>query len=225
MSDEHSMLFRNSSSALLVSICGAGEAHPQHPLYDAVLRACPDVSFLSFAAEKWNDSLSPWPAEAVRGGDAFGGKAADTLDELISVIGASKEEYSLDPDIPVIIGGYSLAGLFALWSAYQTDIFTGVAAASPSVWYPGWLEYASSHIINTDYVYLSLGDKEAKTRNRTMSAVQSCIEKEYEDLRSSPGIKNAVLEYNPGNHFTDPEGRLAKAFIWNIQQIKNNNHI
>ena len=31
------------------------------------------------------------------------------------------------------IGGYSLAGLFALWAAYRTDAFSGTAAASPSV--------------------------------------------------------------------------------------------
>ena len=57
------------------------------------------------------------------------------------------------------IGGYSLAGLFALWTAYQTDIFKGVAA-SPSVWFPGFAEYMKKNEIKTDTVYLSLGDGE-----------------------------------------------------------------
>ncbi|ERL11412.1 hypothetical protein HMPREF1248_0438 [Coriobacteriaceae bacterium BV3Ac1] len=31
------------------------------------------------------------------------------------------------------ISGYSLAGLFALWSLYQTDIFKGAACVSGSL--------------------------------------------------------------------------------------------
>lgn len=39
-------------------------------------------------------------------------------------------KYCTDKDRTYIIGGYSLAGLFALWAAYQTDVFCAVAAAS-----------------------------------------------------------------------------------------------
>ena len=33
---------------------------------------------------------------------------------------------------------------FALWSAYRSDAFDGIAAASPSVWYPG------NHFVDAD---------------------------------------------------------------------------
>ena len=49
--------------------------------------------------------------------------------------------------LPCIIGGYSLGGLFALWAARNTDAFTAVAAASPSLWINGWGEYAAAHPI------------------------------------------------------------------------------
>ena len=55
---------------------------------------------------------------------------------------------------PLIPGGYSLAGLFALWSVFRSDRFKAAAAASPSVWFRGWLDYAASHQPHADYVYL-----------------------------------------------------------------------
>lgn len=58
-----------------------------------------------------------------------------------------------------------MVGLFSLWAAYQTDAFAGVAAASPSIWFPDFLQYMKEHDIRTESVYLSLGDREEKTRN------------------------------------------------------------
>ena len=62
-----------------------------------------------------------------------------------------------------------MAGLFSLWAAYQTDAFAGVAAASPSIWFPDFLQYMKEHDIRTESVYLSLGDREEKTRNLVMA--------------------------------------------------------
>lgn len=42
------------------------------------------------------------------------------------------------------IAGYSLAGLFALYSIYQTDAFSRVASVSGSLWFPGIKEYVVS---------------------------------------------------------------------------------
>ena len=104
------------------------------------------------------------------------------------------------------------AGLFSLWAAYQTDIFSGVAAASPSVWFPGFIAYMKEHEINSETVYLSLGDREEKTRNPVMSQVGNCIQKGY-DWLTKCGI-NCTLEWNQGNHFREPDIRTAKAFAW-----------
>ena len=114
------------------------------------------------------------------------------------------------------IGGYSLAGLFALWAAYQTDIFEGVAAASPSIWFPGFVDYMEKSDLKASKVYLSLGDKEEKVRNPVMAKVGDDIRRAHAILQNKQIV--TTLEWNPGNHFRDPDIRTAKAFSWVINQ-------
>ena len=101
---------------------------------------------------------------------------------------------------------------------HQTDVFQGVAAASPSVWFPGFSEYMKENRIQANSVYLSLGDREEKTRNPVMAAVGDRIREAYELLQGQ-GI-NTILEWNQGNHFRDADKRTAKAFAWLLQQRK-----
>ena len=110
------------------------------------------------------------------------------------------------------IGGYSLAGLFALWAAYQTDVFAGAVAASPSVWFPEFIDYMKANEIKVKNVYLSLGDKEEKAKNPTMATVGDCIREAYAWLNEQ-GV-NVTLEWNQGNHFKDADVRTAKGFTW-----------
>lgn len=94
--------------------------------------------FAAVPVKSWNDELSPWEAPAVWGKESFGGNAADTLRFLAEqAIPALKQQFALPENVRIILGGYSLAGLFALWASTQTALFSGVAAASPSVWFPG----------------------------------------------------------------------------------------
>ncbi|AVM68474.1 esterase [Lachnospiraceae bacterium oral taxon 500] len=164
----------------------------------------PNFYLLAIKIDKWNDQLSPWPAPALFGKDNFGEGAKDTLEEILSLCA--------DKDKTYIIGGYSLAGLFALWAAYQTDVFHAVAAASPSIWFLGFVDYMKNSEIKADKIYLSLGDKEEKTRNPVMASVGDCI-REANVLLQEKGI-TTVLEWNQGNHFKDSDIRTAKAFAW-----------
>ncbi len=159
---------------------------------------------IAFCVEDWNRDLSPWEAPAVFGKEGFGGKGNDTLAEILT---ACK-----DLSGSLYLGGYSLAGLFALWAAGQTDRFHAVAAASPSVWYPGFDTYLREHPMQTDRIYLSLGDKEEKTRNQVMATVGDRIRwtGEYLDQQG----RTCILEWNEGNHFRDFELRMAKGFAW-----------
>nr|WP_294696317.1 esterase [uncultured Blautia sp.] len=88
----------------------------------------------------------------------------------------------------------------------------GVAAASPSAWFPGFIDYVKEHEIKSETVYLSLGDREERTRNPLMSQVGNCIQEGYDWLMKC-GI-NCTLEWNQGNHFREPDIRTAKAFAW-----------
>ena len=116
-------------------------------------------------------------------------------------------------EIKYILGGYSLAGLFSLWSGYQTDVFEGIAAVSPSVWYKKWIEYVEAGKPLSEKIYLSLGDTEEKTKHQILSKIGENIRKQYEILEKSENVKT-VLEWNEGNHFKNPDIRTAKGFLW-----------
>lgn len=174
-----------------------------------------DFRLIAVTVDSWNDDLSPWSAPAVYGKEDFGGRASAVLDEILEYV--SSMGLPADESVKCCIGGYSLAGLFALWAAYQTDIFSGVAAASPSVWYPGFTGYMREHDIRSGHVYLSLGDAEPRTRHPVMSTVGDRI-REAHDLLDLAGV-DCTLEWNQGNHFAEPDVRVAKAFAWLIDRI------
>lgn len=168
-----------------------------------------------FKVKDWNDDLSPWKAPAVFGKDDFGGHADKTLSDLIQWIHTYKEMH-FNKSLRFYLGGYSLAGLFALWAGYQTGIFEGIAAVSPSVWFPGFCEYVHEYTILTSHVYLSLGDKEEKTRNPIMSKVGDSI-RNIDRILNQQNI-SCTLEWNVGNHFKEPDLRTAKGFAWLLHQ-------
>lgn len=171
-------------------------------------------SLVAFMIKDWNQELTPWGAPPVFGKTPFGDGAEKTLEFITSQLLPEVQE-----DIPhLILGGYSLAGLFALWAGYQTDKFEGIAAASPSVWYPQWIDYASGNKPLAKSVYLSLGDKEEKAKNPVMAQVGNAIRKQHELLTEQE--INTLLEWNAGNHFVDSDKRMAKGFAWLLNTHK-----
>ena len=164
----------------------------------------------------WNRELSPWPAPPVWGDAGFSDGAADTLrfitEQLLPEMSAGEKER-------ILLGGYSLAGLFSLWAGYQTAIFHGIAAASPSVWFPGFLEYAGSHMMLTGNLALSLGTKEEKTKNPVMARVGDNI-RLLDEMYRQQGIV-CTLSWNEGNHFREPDIRMAKAFLDLLKAFEN----
>ena len=167
-------------------------------------RTSKEFRFIATKVENWNDDLSPWKAPAVFKTEDFCGGASKTLENIIALCADKNRKY--------YIGGYSLAGLFALWVACQTDIFSGVAAASPSVWFPGFIDYMKTYKMKSQNVYLSLGHREEQTRNPVIAQIGNCIKEEYRCLLEN-GI-NCILEWNKGNHFKEADIRTAKAFAW-----------
>ena len=178
--------------------------------YVKIVSSCPgkDFSLLAVKVDAWFTDLSPWPAPPVFGQTPFGDGAPHTLSVLLDGIVPCFSS----PLTSLYLGGYSLAGLFALWASCNCSLFKGVAAASPSVWFPGFVDYCKANKFQTGAVYLSLGDKEEKTRNPVMATVGESIRYLYSDL-SAAGIP-CTLEWNEGNHFRDSDTRMAKGFSW-----------
>ena len=170
-------------------------------------------SLVAFMIKDWNLELTPWTAPPVFGKVPFGSGAEKTLEFITCQLLPEVQD-----KIPhLILGGYSLAGLFALWAGYQTDKFEGIATASPSVWYPQWIDFASENKPLAKSVYLSLGDKEEKAKNPVMAQVGNAIRKQHELLTEQE--INTILEWNAGNHFVDSDKRMAKGFAWAINNL------
>ena len=174
-----------------------------------------NFSLVAFKIEDWNSELTPWEMPLLRGKGNFGDGATRTLEFIKNDLIPALSECinTRNNGIKYILGGYSLAGLFSLWSGYQTDIFEGIAAVSPSVWYKKWIEYVETEKTLSEKIYLSLGDTEEKTKHQILSKIGDNIRKQHEILENSGNVKT-VLEWNEGNHFKNPDIRTAKGFLW-----------
>ena len=98
-------------------------------------------TLVAIQIDDWNRDLSPWRSDEVDG--SFAGEAGRTLDYIEQQV-VPQLDIQSQANRPLYIMGYSLAGLFALWAMYQTDIFDGCATCSGSMWYPGFVEYVNS---------------------------------------------------------------------------------
>lgn len=173
----------------------------------------------AFQVFDWNLDLTPWHDDAIDRKVEVGTKTGETLGYVTeSLLPALEADYG---KLPVILGGYSLGGLFALWSSMQTDRFSAVAAASPSLWIKDWLDYAKDRPVKAGKVYLSLGDQEEHVKNRSIARVGDSVRGEYELLQTQLGRENCTLVWNPGGHFQDGDKRLASAFSWCIKALEN----
>jgi predicted alpha/beta superfamily hydrolase len=185
----------------------------------ALIRSLATVPFnlVAFRISDWMSELTPWPAPPAFGSQPFGYAAEATLrylsDLLLPALAARFEVQR------TILGGYSLAGLFSLWAGYNSSLFHAIAAASPSVWYPQWMEYIAGRELHSQAVYLSLGDREARTKNPIMAHVGDAIRLQHR-LLSAQGVVTTI-EWNPGGHFVDPDKRIARAFAWTLGKLIN----
>lgn len=174
--------------------------------------------------EDWNGELTPWEALAVFGKEGFKGRGKETLKWLVQdCIGHfQKECMGRKEEVKLLIGGYSLAGLFSLWAFHETGLFCGASSCSGSLWYPGFIEYVkgtealAQNSKKPASIYLSLGDREAKNKNPVLSTIKECTEELYAYYADRADIR-AVLEWNPGGHFTEPERRLQRGFCWLLE--------
>lgn len=157
----------------------------------------------------WNRELSPWHSpKAFRGGEDFGGQGLDFLHIMTAALVPLVEQRLGFVPESRMIAGYSLAGLFALWSVFHTDIFEQAASISGSLWFDGFLEHMEANAPAVQRVYLSLGDKERATRNPRMASVE-------ERTRQAAGLLRAqgipvTFELNQGGHFQDVPIRIAR---------------
>ena len=160
--------------------------------------------------------LTPWECPGIFADDApFAGHAKRQLEALSEIVQKTEAQLGGRP-VHRCIAGYSLAGLFATWAPFQTDLFDAVASASGSMWYPNFAEYVEAGEFHRSprCAYFSLGSKEARTPSRLLRGVADGTQRvvaafEAKDVQT-------VFESNPGNHFKEPDVRMAKAICWAV---------
>lgn len=162
----------------------------------------------------WQNVFSPWPATGVpKGSPDFAGESTVFLDLLQKeVIPQIEAELGILPETERTLFGVSMSGLFALWQWLLCDTFTNIACLSGSFWYDGFVDWIKGRQIpaKKGNAYFLLGDQEAKSRVRAFASVSGDT-KEIISLLNGHGIRTEFQSV-PGNHYTDPTGRLDKAF-------------
>lgn len=171
----------------------------------------PDHNLASIGKLDWDHDMAPWYCPPLYEGEPpFSGGADEYLDILTGQI-LPRICGELDGMPPFTgIAGYSLAGLFALYAATRCTCFDRIASMSGSLWFPGFPDYIRSHPMPKDpeRIYLSLGDREDRTKNELLNTVRQNTESLAEHYRGQ-GI-DVTWELNPGNHFKSTMARTAK---------------
>lgn len=176
--------------------------------------------YVSITRFDWDAAMSPWKHEpVVSKNDNFAGKADEHLCLIEKKVLPAAEEIIGENTRKRVIAGYSMAGLFAAYAPFRTEIFNGFICASGSVWYPDFKEF----FIDNEFAkipetaYFSIGDKEKKTRNSYLRTTENLM-RELCDNAKNRGIKTS-FSLNPGNHFNEMPLRLAKGIDWTVREL------
>lgn len=201
--------FNKSSGSRIIYLIGE-ETEKLLPLVEDL-----DIVLVSIEGIDWERDLTPWEAPgAFKGQPDFTGKAHDFLRLLQEKIIPEAEKELSGSGHKRAIAGYSLGGLFALYAAVTSNIFSDAASMSGSLWYDGWIDFVER--VNPDNkdlrFYVSLGDKEERSRNPRMARVGDWTRKTCELLEGKG--HEVIFEMNEGNHFFEIPERIAKGIRW-----------
>lgn len=203
----------NSRSAICVyvNLC-YGEGRK---LYQEILkRSHPDLNLVGVSGLDWARDMAPWeyPALTDSTSPCLGG-AESYLKTLTQEIVPSVESQMGFTPVKRIICGYSLGGMFALWTLYRTPLFDMAGSFSGSLWLPPFADFIASHELLKvpERVYLSLGDREKLSSLPQLQCVErrtAELQRRYLDM----GI-SCAFELNQGGHELNPEWRAARGII------------
>ena len=173
-----------------------------------------DVSFVVIEVVNWNDDLTPWPAEGVfKKAKPFGGKAATFLNKLTNEIIPETERSMGIENAERTLLGVSLSGLFAVWSAFNTDAFTNTISISRSLWYDGFVEWMKEQTPSPQLkkVCMLLGEKEKNSKEKRMATVEKRTLTAANILKAKSQVP-VLFELVEGTHFSPIMPRLERAY-------------
>lgn len=182
----------------------------------SALKKLTSLSFVLVAISglNWDADMCPWECPPISKNDTPCSGGADKYLETLTqkIILRVEEEFPA----PVFRGivGYSLGGLFALYSIYKTEFFSRVASVSGSLWFPDFAEFCLSKefVKKPERVYFSLGDKEAASSNKVLKCIQEKTQTVFSHFKSL-GLET-IFHLNTGGHFVDAIKRTAEGIAW-----------
>ena len=146
------------------------------------------VHLLSLDCSDWEHAFSPWPApRAFKKAPDFSGGATETLARLAALL-------------PVVD---------------HASPFSRVACVSGSLWFDGWLDFATSRLLQTPptRACFSLGDDEKNSRHPRLATVENATRATACHWLQQEGIRT-TFALNPGGHFDDIAARTAAVINW-----------
>lgn len=179
---------------------------------------CPPFHLVTFEDISWDEDLSPWAcAPVVDASDHFTGQAPEYLAFIVNTV-MPHVRMAIPSTTDQVIAGYSMGGLFALWSLFQTDAFDRSVCVSGSVWFPGFADYFTGNPFAGDVksIFLSVGSRESETRNPYLQRTKEIFELIYEDCQKRH--VDSTFQIMPGNHFQHAAERVAKGITWTLTQ-------
>lgn len=238
---EFRVIAKKSKAPVFIYVTAYGMPNTGSDILEELKKDNIEITLVEILIKDWNKQLSPWEAEGIRPeGDMFLGEGKSTLNyilntvlpiiknEIIDMKSRTSETNKEIPDMEsgilendeIYLVGYSLAGLFTLWSLFESDKFAGGVCCSSSLWYPDWKEYVSTRQLRrSEKIFISLGKKESKTSNLLMAGVEDITNFTYKKLLGDRNCQNAILVMNPGGHFMNPTKRLADGIRWIVNEL------
>lgn len=170
-------------------------------------------SIVAMSGMDWNSALTPWRADGVfKKSKPFTGNADLFLKDLCGDYFPSIELQLGLKHPERFLAGVSLSGLFAIWSVFRCESFVGIASVSGSLWYDGFASWTKEQTPSASVrkVFVSLGDREKKSKDRRMATVEEMTLQIVDNLMEKGVRTEFALEENK-THFSPVVPRLEKA--------------
>lgn len=195
-------VFGKAEKAPLVLLHASQEEAAQ--IYGGIRTRC---MLVCIDGTDWPKDFTPWQAPGLRAGEMFSGGAEAYLTRLNMEVLPQVEAMLPAPATGRYLCGYSLAGLFALWSWLRGMNWTGVGCFSGSVWYDGFAVWAQAQKPVPAALALSIGQREKRTQIPRMAQGETCMRCLAQTWAERMPVSFAL---EPGGHFTDVPGRIVR---------------
>ena len=169
--------------------------------------------WIAITAPSDQDCYSPWPATSVRTkAPNFGGRGQEFLSDVVL---PSVEKYAAlathtaQGTCPVTLLGYSLSGLCSLFEMQSTCHFDQYLLASPSTWFPNFVEtFDASHVRSDVRWCIASGENEGNRHPEPLRSVRQTADLLVEKLAPAAPKYQRLLD--PYDHHKGLELRLQR---------------